>query len=62
MGVVVFFEVTIIAEMFFVRSPHLVPPYHSLLFSYSLRCHVKGRGQVACLFDTVSSATNCALT
>ena len=27
-----------------------LPPYHPLLFSYSLHCHVKWRGCVACLF------------
>ena len=29
------------AEVCVRRSTHLVPPYHPLLISYSLRCHVK---------------------
>ena len=38
------------------RSPRLAPPCHPLLFSYSLRCHVKWRGRVACLFHTRSAS------
>ena len=38
------------------RSSRLVPPYHLLLFSYSLRCHIKWRGHFACLFHTRSAS------
>ena len=37
-------------------SARLVPPYHPLLFSYSLRCHVKWCGRVACLFHMRSAS------
>ena len=44
------------------RSPSLVPQYHPLLFSYSLRCHVKWCGRVACLFHSVQNLLNCLST
>ena len=37
-------------------SPRLVPPYHPLLFSYSLRCHVKWRGGVSFPFHACSTS------
>ena len=37
-------------------SPHLVPPYHPLPFSYSLQCHIKWRGPIAFLFPMCSAS------
>ena len=44
------------AEVCARHSPCLVPPYHPLLFSYCLHCHVKWCGRISCLFQMCSAS------